>query len=142
MCYWCDRQTLLKPYAECEWCESCQASCDFRLRAQAEYYASRLFSQNTAMEASEEQSNTGDIADESHLGEDESMEDESAPILFEAMDDSAFFEKHEVRGYQYEQSEIGKCAHGVLDLAVILFVIPMHNAKEDWNGGQTMMVAI
>lgn len=46
MLYWDGRQTLLKPYAECEWGESCQASCDFRLRAQADYYASRLFSQN------------------------------------------------------------------------------------------------
>ena len=48
MCYWSDRQTLLMPYAECEWCESCHANCDFRLRSQAEYYASRLFSQNAA----------------------------------------------------------------------------------------------
>lgn len=48
MRYWCDRQTLLKPYAECEWCESCHVHCDFRLRAQAEYYATRLFSQNAA----------------------------------------------------------------------------------------------
>ena len=59
MCYWCDRQTLLKPYAECEWCESYQASCNFRLRAQAEWYASRLLSHNAAMEASEEQSDAG-----------------------------------------------------------------------------------
>lgn len=48
MRYWDGRQTLLKPYVECEWCKSCQASCDFRLRAQADYYASRLFSQNAA----------------------------------------------------------------------------------------------
>ena len=48
MLYWCDRQMLLKPYAECEWCGSCHANCDFKLRAQAEYYASRLFSRNAA----------------------------------------------------------------------------------------------
>lgn len=46
MRYWDDRRMLLRPYAECEWCKSCHESCDFRLRARAEYYASRLFSQN------------------------------------------------------------------------------------------------
>ena len=61
MRYWDGRQTLLKPYTEFEWCEGCHTSCDFRLRMQAECYASRLFSQNAAMEASEEQSGAGNI---------------------------------------------------------------------------------
>ncbi len=46
--YWNERQRLLRPYAECEWCKSCKGRCDFRLRAQAEYFAARLFSQNAA----------------------------------------------------------------------------------------------
>lgn len=46
--YWNERQQFLRPYVECEWCKSCNERCDFKLRAEAEYYAERLFSQNAA----------------------------------------------------------------------------------------------
>lgn len=42
MTYWDDKKSLLKPYAECEFCRYCKEKCDFYIRANAEYYASRL----------------------------------------------------------------------------------------------------
>lgn len=68
-------------------------------------------------EAFEEQSDAGDIADETDSDEGESLEDESVPTLSEVMDDPEFFEKHEAGEYKYGQSDIGKSAYGVLDLA-------------------------
>ena len=65
----------------------------------------------------EEQNDAGDIADETYSDADESLEGESAPTLSEVMDDPEFFEEHEAGDYQYEQSDIGKSAYGVLDLA-------------------------
>ena len=41
--YWDGRETLLRPYAECEACAACRAGCDFRLREDARFYADRLY---------------------------------------------------------------------------------------------------
>lgn len=73
-------------------------------------------SEEGIMESFEEQSDSEDIADETYTGEGESLEDESAPTLSEVMDDPEFFENHEAGDYQYEQSDIGKSAYGVLEL--------------------------
>lgn len=69
------------------------------------------------MDVFEEQSDAGDIDDETYSGVGESLEDESAPTLSEVMDDPEFFKQHEAGDYQYEQSDNGKSAYGVLDLA-------------------------
>ena len=117
MCYWCDRQTLMKPYTEFEWCEDCHTSCDFRLRVLAEYYASRLFSRNAVMDASEEQSDAGNITDEINSSEGESLEDESTLKLSEVMDDPEFLRNTKLGIISYELPDVGKSAYEVLDLA-------------------------
>ena len=95
---------------------------DISLEEQSEYYGEELpeisaDGEEGMTEAFEEQSDAGDIADEIDSDESESLEDESAPTLSEVMDDPEFFEKHEAGDYQYGQSDIGKSAYGVLDLA-------------------------
>jgi hypothetical protein len=52
--------------------------------------ASRLFSRNAVMDASEEQSDAGNITDEINSSEGESLEDESTLKLSEVMDDPEF----------------------------------------------------
>lgn len=54
----------------------------------------------------------GDVIDT-----DDAMTDESAPTLSEVMNDPDFFENHEAGEYSYDESELGKNAYGVLDLA-------------------------
>ena len=95
---------------------------DINLEEQSEDYREELAEisadgEEGMTEAFEEQSDAGDIADEINSGEGESLEDESAPTLSEVMDDPEFFDKHEAGDYQYGQSDIGKNAYGVLDLA-------------------------
>ena len=41
--YWKDHWELLKPYRECKYCESCKEGCNFKLRADAEYLASKIY---------------------------------------------------------------------------------------------------
>ena len=41
--YWLSHQDLLKPYRECSICNCCSAGCDFKLRADAEYIASKAY---------------------------------------------------------------------------------------------------
>jgi hypothetical protein len=42
MTYWNTRKSRLKPFVECNYCETCKNGCDFSLRAKADYYANRL----------------------------------------------------------------------------------------------------
>lgn len=42
--YWKYHQHLLKPYVECKLCVFCKNTCDFRIRADAEYIANKAFS--------------------------------------------------------------------------------------------------
>jgi len=46
MGYWENRKARLKPFAECNFCESCKNGCDFSLRAKADYYANRFILTN------------------------------------------------------------------------------------------------
>jgi len=41
MVYWKENRDRLKPFAECTCCDECRDGCDFKLRAQADYYANR-----------------------------------------------------------------------------------------------------
>lgn len=41
--YWNNKKVLLKPYRECYICWMCKQECDFKIRADADYYASKLF---------------------------------------------------------------------------------------------------
>ena len=41
--YWKCHAELLKPYAECGMCRLCEKSCDFNIRSNAEFIASRAF---------------------------------------------------------------------------------------------------
>lgn len=41
--YWKEHWDLLKPYRECKYCESCKEGCNFKLRADAEYLASKIY---------------------------------------------------------------------------------------------------
>lgn len=72
--------------------------------------------EDSMTEACEEQSDGGDIVDGAYSGVDESLE-EFAPTLSEVMNDPDFFEKHKTGDYQYEQSDIGKRAYGVIGFA-------------------------
>ena len=47
MHYWDSRKKMLRPYRECTGCSNCRDNCDFRLRAQAEYYAEKLYERNS-----------------------------------------------------------------------------------------------
>lgn len=58
-----------------------------------------------------------DVAEEKTIDMDEAMADEPTPTLSEVMDDPTFFETHGAGDYSYDESELGKSAHGVLDLA-------------------------
>lgn len=42
MNYWADKKRSLKPFAECNFCRTCNNGCDFSLRAKADYYANRF----------------------------------------------------------------------------------------------------
>ena len=44
MIYWEYKKEMLKPFAECALCESCNNGCDLSLRSTADYYANRLIS--------------------------------------------------------------------------------------------------
>jgi len=46
MSYWKNKKTRLKPFAECNFCETCKNGCDFSLRAKADYYANRFMLTN------------------------------------------------------------------------------------------------
>ena len=46
MSYWENRKARLKPFAECNFCETCKNGCDFSLRAKADYYANRFMLTN------------------------------------------------------------------------------------------------
>lgn len=41
--YWDTRRALLKPYPDCRFCRDCAETCDFRIRADAEYVAGAAF---------------------------------------------------------------------------------------------------
>ena len=41
--YWLTHSELLKPYRECAYCDCCKEGCNFKLRADAEYIASKAF---------------------------------------------------------------------------------------------------
>ncbi len=58
-----------------------------------------------------------DVAEEEPIDMDEAMADEPAPTLSEVMDDPTFFETHGAGEYSYDESELGKNAHGILELA-------------------------
>lgn len=95
---------------------------DISVEEQSEDYGEELVEifddgEEGMTDAFEEQSDVGDITDEINSDEGESLEDEAAPTLSEVMDDPEFFETHEAGDYQYGQSDIGKSAYGVLDLA-------------------------
>lgn len=47
MHYWDTRKKMLRPYRECSGCSSCRENCDFKLRAQAEYYSEKLYDRNS-----------------------------------------------------------------------------------------------
>lgn len=66
--------------------------------------------------ATEDMESVDEIAEES-IDMDEAMADEPVPTLSEVMDDPAFFEDHEAGEYSYDESELGKSAHGILELA-------------------------
>jgi hypothetical protein len=44
MSYWENKKARLKPFSECNFCETCKNGCDFSLRAKADYYANRYIS--------------------------------------------------------------------------------------------------
>lgn len=44
MTYWNSHADMLKPFQECNYCDRCASSCDFAVRADADYYAHRILS--------------------------------------------------------------------------------------------------
>ena len=42
MSYWNSRQKELRPYHECRFCAECRENCDFKIRADADFYAKQL----------------------------------------------------------------------------------------------------
>lgn len=44
MTYWQIRRHLLRPYQECALCDTCQSGCDFKVRADADFYAKQFVS--------------------------------------------------------------------------------------------------
>lgn len=44
--YWKDKKDKLKPFEQCKYTECCYNGCDYKLRAEAEEYAKRIFNSN------------------------------------------------------------------------------------------------
>ena len=44
--YWKDKKDKLKPFAQCKCTDCCNDGCDYRLKAEAEEYAKRIFAEN------------------------------------------------------------------------------------------------
>ena len=40
--YWKDKKKFLRPFSECEYCRYCTEDCNFMIRSNADYFASRL----------------------------------------------------------------------------------------------------
>lgn len=52
--YWSGKEQLLKPFRECKFCRTCNHLCDFRIKADAAYYAKLIYDNREAYIVDEE----------------------------------------------------------------------------------------
>jgi len=52
--YWSGKEQLLKPFRECKFCKTCNHLCDFRIKADAAYYAKLIYDNREAYIMDEE----------------------------------------------------------------------------------------